>query len=58
MEVWRTLSTCLDVVKIWAIGTHKSFQTCSNKDFFSLFKALLALDSFNTWISFGFVLAL
>ena len=42
MEVWRTLTTCWEVVKIWAIGTHKNFQTCSMKSFF-VFKALPAL---------------
>ena len=38
MEVWRTLSTCSEVAKIWAIGIHKNFQTCSIKDFFWFLK--------------------
>ena len=56
MEVWGTLGTHWEVVAIWAIGTHKDFQTCSIKGY-SVFKALLALDSFNTWIKFAFALA-
>ena len=51
MEVWRTLSTCWKVVKIWAILI-TNFHTCSIKCFISVFKALLALDSLNTWIKF------
>ena len=38
MKVWRTLSTCWEIVKIWTIGTHNSFQTCRIKVFFLFLK--------------------
>ena len=53
MEVWITLKHMLRSSKnLSHIDTHKSFQTCSIKGFSSVFKAMVAPDSFNTWINF------
>ena len=44
------------LVRIWAIGTQEFFKLVALRVFF-VFKAMLALDSFNTLINFGFVFA-
>ena len=45
MEVWRIRSTCWEVVKIWAIGKHDNFQTCSIKYFWFCF-----YSTASTWL--------
>ena len=49
----KNLSKSWEVVKIWTI--HIRIFKLVTLRFFSVFKALPALNSFNTWISFGIV---
>ena len=49
----KNLSKSWEVVKIWTI--HIRIFKLVTLSFFSVFKALPALNSFNAWISFGIV---